>query len=398
MPTVPNWSPFAPAPHCGCDTTCKFTYHVIDPCGVPPNEPVVGATVEVRNGSGDLLQTGTSDSNGDYVVTGLPSAGYTFTTITGTDSWVSDLILAECGKTYQLKSRCAPKIRFKVNTAAAPVITSLPKLFPTETTDGSDIIWTLCDPRTRLPDFYPKTVTFTATSYSSPGVVNPLYPSLCVTLTLQCYSDIEIDLTQSYWGDCYFGVQSCDGGCSYGAGPNRRGLVSKKMEVKFTSNDGRFADDEGQWITLTGSVSGGGIYTWSSGPRGHQNNYMSMDWKCGYAGSCWLNTPAAPEAKRIYYSGTEITLTGSSITYRRVSGTDQTNQFGCTNTTPPCSTGAGSGVRGCYWSDQTGLLCSDYTNTASVSPFGCCPTNVTVGVILTDYFTGKWGYSIRETC
>lgn len=217
-----------------------------------------------------------------------------------------------------------------------------------------------------------------------------------MTAVLQCYSDITIDLTQSYWGDCYFPVQTCDQGCSYGAGPNYRGLVSKTLEVKFTSNDGRFADDEGVWIPIVGTQVSG-VITWDSGGRGHQNNFMSMDYKCGYAGSCSLNVVAVPEVKRIYYSGTRVTLIGGTLSYRRVSGTDQTNQLGCTNTTSPCSTGFGSAVRGCYWSGSTGLLCADYTNSTSVSGF-CCPTSKTVGLIISDYFTGKWGYSIREAC
>jgi hypothetical protein len=357
---------------------------------------------------------------GDQVVSGLPltysgtkdgspwtydavtdSEGKYCYTVTGTEKPKSVTVHGDCdsGAVFYYDpggvdtcsvtfTYCSFRIVFSVNPEAAPTITSLPNLFATETRNeaGDEVTWSWCQLSTGFANTYPKSVTFTATTYDARGVnygPNPLYPPLCKSLTINCGHDYTLDLVQSYFGDCYYGFNSCDKGCDKGVGPYQRGLISKTMEVRFSSIDNRFAADEGSWISLPGSLiyNTAGVPTgvsWDSGARGAQNHFQSADFNCGYAlYGCYLNNPAPYERMRISYVGTNIQLFSNLIIYRRISGTD--NNARCSNTTPPfCNTLNGNSC-GCFWDSDTGLLCRDCVTSANLSGVGCSPTDIVCG-------------------
>lgn len=374
---------------CPCQTGCtKFCVTVIG-----YGDQVVSGlpvTYSGTDGGSPWTHTAVTDSTGNYCYTVTGTEKPKSVTVAGDHCTSQAVFYYDPGGVDTCQATlyyCSYTIMFSVNPAANPVITSVPNLFATETrsVDGSTVTWGLCRLNTSPVRGYPQNVKFTATTYDSRGRnygVNPLYPSLCSPMSITCGNDYTLDLVQSYWGDCYFGFNACDKGCDKGVGPADRGLISKNMEVRFSSSSNMFAGDEGSWISLPGSLilstagTPSGV-SWDSGARGGQGNYQSAGDYCGYSMTgCFLNNPAPYEKMRIYYVGTHIQLTSSQITYRRVSGTNGNDQ--CPNVVAPCNTQGGSGC-GCFWSSETGLLCRDCVTIATLSGIGCAPVDVICG-------------------
>ena len=414
---------------CPCQSGCtKFCVTVVG----YGDQVIEGLTVTLADKatSPTWTHTGTTDADGKYCYTVTGSETPKYVTVDG-DHCNSGAVfyydpggVDTCTATFFY---CSYTVKFSVNPEAAPTITSLPNLFATESRNeaGDEVTWTWCQLNSGFVNNYPRSVKFTATTYDERGVnygPNPLYPALCKTLIINCGHDYTLDLVQSYWGDCYYGFNSCDKGCDKGVGPSYRGLVSKTMQVRFASSSNMFASDEGVWITLPGTLilSLAGTPTgvsWDSGIRGSQGNYQSADYFCGYAlYGCYLNNPSPYEKMRIAYQATQIQLFSNQLSYRRISGTDSNDR--CPNVVSPCNTAGGNGC-GCYWSSDTGLLCRDCVTIANpLSGVGCSPTDVVAGqwvssvngytysfcVAAGDYPTfsaGKnilWTCDIREVC
>lgn len=140
----------------------------------------------------------------------------------------------------------------------------------------------------------------------------------CGLVPMECNGDVAVDATLFDYPATHYTVEdgACakDYGCEYGGGPDYRGLVSKKMEVQWTSLDGSnyFADDEGQWITLDGSLDPTFGASWDSGCLGPKGNFMSV----GGSG-VKLNVVSAPETQHTPFGSTRTGMTCTTINYVR---------------------------------------------------------------------------------
>ena len=270
--------------------------------------------------------TGTTDSSGKYCYTVTGSEKPKYVTVDGDHCstpavfYVDPKTSDTCTATFFY---CSFTITFSVNPDANPVISSVPNLFATETRndDGSEFTWTWCRLDTGSPNNYPRNVKFTATTYDSRGRnygPNPLWPQICKTVTINCGHDYTLDLVQSYWGDCYYPAVGCDKGCDKGVGPSYRGLISKMLQVRLSSNSGLFADDEGVWIDLTG-----GPISWTSGTRGPQGNFLGVKDVCDQysLSGAFLNELPTPtpghSSVAAYFASTLVTVSISGMIYSR---------------------------------------------------------------------------------
>lgn len=238
----------------------------------------------------------------------------------------------------------------------------------------------------------------------------PGYRDVCVDVTFECMGHTTADAPMYYFEPCYVdgllvtGSGRCAGdlGCDYGMGPNYRGVLSKAMEVQFTSLDGsnRFAGDEGQWIDLSHSYVYDPTFptvpiadVWSSGCRGANGNYVSF----GGSG-CLLNQTTPYQTRITNYGSTKVDMSCGSITYSRFGEAD------CTTVTP--CVGGGSSNCGCGL-NAGGTLCSScQTSAVGVgSPNGVtgvsrlqAPCDFTMGILVPPSIVPNWQVRIREKC
>jgi hypothetical protein len=345
----------------------------------PSGSPISGATVTITglpSSPGPTTVTGSTNGSGYYQYCHSATLGgsvvvtVTYGDMTYSYPWFF------CTSTTTL---CYTKVQVNatITTAAEPTLTSSVGggTYPfTLTVDGSTATFVYETLQECFnPGLFPGTYTF----YALPGVDN--YLSNCVTVTLNCGDNVDIDLTEYDLDPCYFDYSDyhCDLGCeTWGKGPNYRGAVSKQMQITFNTAAGRctlFADDEGVPIILTGSQTFDMFgnpdgWLWDSGCRGGQGNYQSLN--AGYCDdyvSSNLNCPVPYEIERVGYSSTRVTMTGSTLTYARYS------LPGCVPITGYCYNQCGYVGPG-YACDgeiqtvgpNTGYLCSDcYTGVAS---------------------------------
>jgi hypothetical protein len=238
----------------------------------------------------------------------------------------------------------------------------------------------------------------------------PGFRDVCGTVTVGCNETAIVDATMYDFRPCYVdgydvpGSGRCAGdlGCSYGKGPNFRGVLSRVMEVQFTSLDGlnRFADDEGEWIELNHYYVYHALFptvpiadVWTSGCRGPKGNYVSN----GPSG-CLLNRTTPYQTSIRDYGSTNVNLECGSVAYNRFGEGDCTTNSEC----------AGGGVAvGCGCSlTVDGKLCRGCQTSANLgfpdAVTGVSELQAPCDTTLTTYdtfgITPIWQVRIREKC
>lgn len=358
---------------CGCQTGCTTYCTVVHPWG---GQNVEGLAVVLKgtDGGSPWTHSGETDSTGKYCYTVTGSEVPESSTVTGGCSqpavfYFDPRATGTCTATFFY---CSWTINFSVNPDANPVISSIPTLFATETRNeaGDVVTWKWCTLNPAIRNVYPQNVIFTATTYDSRGRnygPNPLWPPICKRALIDCGGTYSIDLVQSYWGDCYYPAAGCDRGCDKGVGPSYRGLISKKMQVRLSSNSGLFAGDEGVWIDLTG-----GPISWTSGTRGPQGNFLGVQDVCDQysLSGAFLNylptsTPGYTSVAADFVS-TLVTVSTSGVIYSRY------GNHGCLDTSSDfCHFSKFPVGQGPVFDPDTNTSCQD-RSTALISTVPMC--------------------------
>ena len=376
-------------------TPCPLQINLKDYC---TGSPISGAVVTIYSATGSTLATGSTDSSGNYTFPSpVPSgsAGWTIAYGGATFGWTSfsnpfcvpvDLCYAHA----ELDATCDDS-ESTITTIPSPW-TSVSNATPGSATFKYAAI-DLCSLH-RFPTF-PIAVTAFATPPFG-GVFSDASGYLvgCESVSVACGADTSVDVPQFKFSDCYFhasiGVYGVcpDVGCATSFGPDNRDLMPHSIQVRLTtvshpcglvsgiSRSGPlFADDDGQWITLTGSEPGGSTpYLYDSGCRGGNGNFLTL----GGVNCSNPYTPSYPfQSTRVILV---VTSTYSYLAYTRYPGS------GCAD---PALCLPGEPGGNCFLSlDSEGNLCSTCATTAEV-PAPCMPldTDVTINSGISDVFT-----------
>ncbi len=396
---------------CNCPTTtgpCPVYCIQVHEQGTSTGVAGLTATIHGTLSGSPWSVSGTTDATGQWCYT-LPTTGAIPVPSYGV---ASDPAGCQCGAMFGGSCtvafvRCKATVAIAITDAAAPTIgVEIDRGYWIETRTSGTSTWTLCYLAQYGTYPSPEIVTF-GTNATAPG----LWPEMCATVTVACGGSYSIDLTQVDLSSCYFNtgnpsclgsltLYSCNGGSSYGKGPNYRGVIPKKLQAKFTSNDPSisFGTDGGVWIDLTGSpilnsfgtVTG---YTWDSGCRGPHGN------ACGGAGY---------GSTRVVFNQSSLYYAGGNFSYTRYGGHSCDSPAQCKD---PYGNDLHPGPCDCNVDSVSGDICSP------------CDTSVDAGVgcLLTapvDFLLGRdkntspfyfavsspipvnwsWYAEIRETC